>query len=104
MEGNKNGLFYFGANGQQAAPWGDGRSFQCVVGPVSRGAVLSGGGTTGNCDGTFSYDLNARWAQKPSQNPGAGAVVQLQLWTRDPLNTSAQKTILSNALQFTVMP
>ena len=38
------------------------------------------------------------------QNPGAGAVVQVQLWTRDPLNTSAQKTILSNALQFTVMP
>ena len=104
MEGNKNGLYYFGANGQQASPWGDGRSFQCVVGPVSRGAVISGGGTSGNCDGTFSYDLNARWTQNPNQNPGAGAVVQLQLWTRDPLNTSAQKTILSNALQFTVMP
>ena len=104
MEGAKSGRYFWGANGQQQLPWGDGASFQCVVGPVSRGALLSGGGTVGNCDGTFSYDLNTRWTQQPHQNPGAGAVVQMQLWTRDPLNTSSQKTILSNGLQFTVGP
>ena len=66
--------------------------------------MLSGGGTSGTCDGSYSQDFNALWTQSPGKNPGAGAVVQVQLWTRDPLNTSNQKTILSSALQFTVMP
>ena len=104
VEGSKDGLFFFGSSGRQANSWGNGTSFQCVVPPVARAGLLFGSGTIGACDGTFSQDLNARWATNPAQNPGAGAVVQAQLWYRDPFNTSNQTTSLSDALEFTVAP
>ena len=34
VQGQKDGLFFFGTNGQQANPWGNGTSYQCVVPPV----------------------------------------------------------------------
>jgi hypothetical protein len=71
---------------------------------VNRGGILQGTGTAGQCNGTLSQDLNARWTSKPSQNPGAGATVQAQLWYRDPLNTSNQTTSLSDAIEFAVVP
>jgi hypothetical protein len=80
-------------------------SFQCVVPPVMRGGLLTGTGTPGLCDGTFSQDLNARWCPScsaPPQNPGVAAVVQAQLWYRDPGNTSNQTTSLSDAIEFTI--
>jgi hypothetical protein len=107
VEGSKDGIFFFGSNGQQAAPWGNGTSFQCVVPPVSRAGNLPGNGTNGACDGSFSQDLNAHWCPtcpKPNQNPGAGALVQAQLWYRDPANTSNQTTSLSDAVEFFVGP
>jgi hypothetical protein len=104
VEGNKDGLFFMGTNGRQASPWGNGASFQCVAPPVARAGLLTGTGTTGLCDGAFAQDLNARWAAKPPQNPGPGAVVQAQLWYRDPFNTSNQTTSLSNAIEFLVGP
>ena len=107
VEGQKDGLFFFGANGRQANAWGNGTSFQCVVPPVRRAGLLSGTGSSGACDGGFSQDLNATWCAscpKPSANPGPGAVVQAQLWYRDPQNTSNQTTSLSNALEFTLAP
>jgi len=106
-EGGKSGLFFFGANGGQANPWGNGTSYQCVAPPVKRGGLLYGNGTPGACDGGFLQDLNALWCgacPKPSHNPGAGALVQAQLWYRDPLNTSNQTTSLSDALEFLVGP
>jgi hypothetical protein len=104
LEGQKDGLFYFGWNGKQAVAWGNGTSFRCVVPPTKRGALLLGVGTNGACNGTFSYDLNARWTAKPGQNPGAGNKVQLQLWYRDPGNTSNRTTSFSDALEFGVCP
>ncbi len=104
VEGAKDGLFFFGVNGRQANSWGNGSSFQCVVPPVQRGGLQVGTGTSGNCDGYFNQDLNARWTAKPAQNPGSGAVVQAQLWYRDPMNTSNQTTSLSGAVEFTVLP
>ena len=104
VEGSKDGLFFFGTNGRQANSWGNGTSFQCVVPPVKRAGVLAGTGTNGACDGAFSQDLNAHWRPIPQKNPGAGALVQAQLWYRDPQNTSNQTTSLSDALEFTVQP
>jgi hypothetical protein len=104
VEGAKDGLFFFGANGRQANPWGNGTSFQCVVPPVQRAGLLTGSGTSGLCDGQFSQDLNAYWTAKPAANPGAGATVQAQLWYRDPLSTSNQTTSLSDAVEFPVAP
>jgi len=104
VEAGKLGLFYFGANGRKAAPWGNGTSWQCVQLPTKRGATITSSGTPGTCTGSVSYDLNARWNAKPIQNPGAGALVQAQLWYRDGLNTSNQTTSLSDAVEFTVCP
>ena len=104
LEGQRDSMFFYGANGRQAAPWGSGTSLQCVVAPVKRGGLQSPGGTLGLCDSVLSQDLNARWTAKPAHNPGAGAVVQAQFWYRDPTNTSNQTTSLSNALEFTVQP
>jgi len=107
VEGAKDGLFFFATNGRQANPWGSGTSYQCVIPPVNRGGLLSSVGTTGLCDGWFKQDLNALWCAgcpKPLKNPGAGALMQAQLWYRDPQSTSNQTTSLSNAVEFTVGP
>ncbi len=69
-----------------------------------RGRLLAGSGTPGACDGDLSQDLDARWTAKPSQNPGAGAVVQAQLWYRDLLNTGNQTASLSGAVEFCLAP
>jgi hypothetical protein len=107
VEGGKDGLFFFGTNGRQANSWGSGTSFQCVAPPVKRAGLLQGVGTPGVCDGFFSQDMNARWCPtcpNPLNNPGAGALVQAQLWYRDPFNTSNQTTSLSDAIEFAVGP
>ena len=107
VEGGKDALFFLGSSGRQANPWGSGTSFQCVTPPVTRASLLTGRGTPEACDGAFFQDLNALWCPtcpKPAKNPGAGAVVQAQLWYRDPLNTSNQTTSLSDALEFLVGP
>jgi hypothetical protein len=108
LEGDKDGLFFFGVTGRQAAPWGTSTSYLCVTPPMSRGGLLTKVGTPGACDGAFSQDLNALWCPtcpNPIVNPGAGAVVDLQLWYRDPQNPINNKTTsMSNALEFTVAP
>ena len=74
---------------------------------MKRCGVLAGNGTMGACDGVLSQDLNALWCPtcpKPGHNPGAGAVVQAQLWYRDPLNTSNQTTSFSDGIEFVVQP
>jgi len=53
---------------------------------------------------SFSDDLNALWHAVPAKNPGAGALVQAQLWYRDPFNTSLRKTGFSDAIEFPVGP
>ncbi len=107
VEGEKDGIFFFGSNGRQAIPWGSGTSYRCVVPPVRRAGLLAGVGTSGLCDGSFSQDLNALWCPtcpKPAANPGAGAVVQAQLWYRDPLSTSNRTTSLSDAVEVQIAP
>jgi hypothetical protein len=105
VEGQKDGLFFFGDNGRQANSWGNSTSFQCVVPPVKRTSLLVGNGHNGQCDGAFSLDMNSVWTNQPAKNPGAGAVVQAQLWYRDPFNTANnQATSLSDAIEFLVLP
>lgn len=104
VEGAKDGLFFYGANGQQAVPWGTG--FQCVVPPVKRCGLLPGIGSANACDGVFGQDINALWCPtcpKANHNPGAGATVQAQFWYRDPWNTATTKsTTMSDAIEFVV--
>jgi hypothetical protein len=104
VEGNKTGMFLFGANGRQANPWGTSTSYQCALPPLSSCGLLPGAGTSGQCDGSFAQDLNALWSVKPGLNPGMGSTVQAQLWYRDPLSTSSQTTSFSDAIEFGVGP
>jgi hypothetical protein len=107
VEGLKDGLFFYGQSGRQANSWGTSSSYQCVVPPVKRGGLLTGVGTSGLCDGSFSQDLNARWCPscpKPTHGPTAGQKLQLQLWHRDPFSTSNRTTSLSGALEVDVAP
>jgi len=55
----------------------------------------------------MSRDLNASWCPtcpKPAQNPGVGAVVQLQAWYRDPMAAGVTNTAMSDAIEFTILP
>jgi hypothetical protein len=107
VEGTRDGMFFYGQGGRQASPWGSGTSVMCILPSRLRGGVLPGNGTPGACDGAFAQDLNARWCAtcpKPDHNPGAGAVLQVQFWYRDPQNTSNQTTSLSDALEVYVGP
>jgi hypothetical protein len=107
VEGDKDGLYFFGTNGRQANNWGSSSSFQCLVTPVLRSGLIQGIGTPGLCDNSISRDLNALWCPtctNPLKNPGAGALVGIQLWYRDPFSTSNQTTGLTNAMEFTVCP
>lgn len=108
VEGLKDGLFFYGQNGQQANSWGTSSSFQCVVTPVKRGGLLTGVGNTGVCDGVFTQDLNARWCApncpKWKHAPTPGQKMQIQCWYRDPLNTGNQTTSLSDGLEVDICP
>jgi hypothetical protein len=104
VEGNKNGTFFFGTTGQQVSPWGFSGSKMCVMAPRYRTGLLLGVGTPGACDGSFSLDLNALWCAtcpKPLKNPGPGVECNAQLWYRDPFNTGAPDSSMSNGLSFT---
>jgi hypothetical protein len=103
-EGSKQGIFFYAWNGRQANPWGNGSSYQCVVPPVRRTGVQLGGGTDGNCDGSWSLDFNAYVTAKPFKAPPAGTPTQMQLWYRDPQSTSNQTTSLSDAIEFSMAP
>jgi hypothetical protein len=105
VEGSKDGIFFYGFNGPQANSWGSGSSYQCVTPPVKRAPIMSGSGTGGACDGAFNIDLNSFWSTAPANKvPAPGGQVNLQLWHRDPMNTSNQTTTLSDALEFSVCP
>jgi len=103
-EGGKDGLYFFSTNGRKANSWGNGTSFQCVVPPVQRTPLITGTGTSGACDGNLGIDFNAWMTANPSKAPAAGSTVDMQLWFRDPGNTSNQTTSFSDGIEFGVCP
>jgi hypothetical protein len=105
VEGQKQGLFFYGLSGALAQPWGTGSSFLCIKAPTQRGAAQNSGGTINACNGSLALDWNAFIATNPSAlgNPFAGGETGwIQAWFRDP--PSPKSTNLSNAIQFTVCP
>ncbi len=106
VEGQKQGLIFYGASGAVAFPWAsNSTSFFCAKSPTSRLALQVSGGTSGQCDGAFSSDLRAHLAANPSAigNPlVAGAKLQAQAWFRDP--PAPRTTNLSNAVEVTACP
>lgn len=104
VEGSKDGQFFYGINGRQGVSWGNGTSYRCVVPPTDRGGLQLATGSNNACDGSFAQDLTALWTAAPAKNPGAGSTAQLQLWYRDPNNTSNRTTSFSDGLEFTLCP
>jgi hypothetical protein len=106
VEGQKQGLLFYGISGRNNTPWGvGGTSFLCVKAPTQRMGVQSSGGTSGACDGGLSQD----WLAFVAATPGAlgvpfssGQQVNAQGWYRDP--PAVKTTNLSDGLEFTTVP
>ena len=105
VEGQKQGLIFYGVNGRQAVQWGVGSSFLCVKSPTQRLPAQSSGGTVSSCNGSLSADWLAFIAANPTSLGvpfSAGATCQVQGWFRDP--PAPKSTSLSDALEFTLVP
>jgi hypothetical protein len=107
IEGQKQGLFFYGVDnaGFAPLPWGPSSSWMCVKSPVQRTPVQGSGGTSGGCDGALSIDWNAFAAGNPGalgQPFAAGDEIFVQGWFRDP--PSPKTTMLSDALRFVLGP
>jgi hypothetical protein len=106
VEGQKQGLLFYGISGRAATPWGSGgTSFLCVKAPTQRMGVQSSGGTPAACDGALSED----WLGFMASHPGAlgqpissGQTINAQAWYRDP--PAVKTTNLSDGLEFTLVP
>jgi hypothetical protein len=108
-EGNKQGLLFYGMNGQNLSgtPWGVGSSSTlCVKAPTQRTPLQPLSGTAGQCNASYNIDWNAYMAANPGSvgNPRTvGQSFDAQYWYRD--NTAAVKsTSLSDGLHFTLAP
>jgi len=105
VEGQRQGLIFYGIDNSGFAPnpWGTG--FFCVKPPVQRSFPQSSGGTVGACDGALTLDWNAFHVLLPGalgQPFAAGDSIYLQGWFRDP--ASSPVTAFSNALEVTLGP
>lgn len=105
VEGQRQGLIFYGLDNTGFAPnpWGTG--FFCVKPPVQRSFPQNSGGTAGACDGAMTLDWNAFHVLLPGalgQPFAAGDKIYLQGWFRDP--TSFPVTAFSNALEVTLGP
>ena len=106
VEGAKQGIQFYGINGQAATPWASGStSFLCVKLPTQRMPVQNSGGTANACDGSISTDFLAYIAGNPGALGApfsAGDVVNFQTWFRDP--PAPKTTNLSDGLEVTLLP
>jgi hypothetical protein len=105
LEGQRQGLVFYGTTGRASVPWGASSSLLCVKSPTQRSAPQNSGGVAGNCDGVLSFDFNAFATANPGalgQPFAAGHVLQAQGWYRDPPSTKG--TALSDALEFDLAP
>jgi photosystem II stability/assembly factor-like uncharacterized protein len=105
VEGQRQGLIFYGTSGRVAVAWGPGSSFLCVKTPTQRTSPRSSAGTLLSCDGVLALDWNS-WLQTHPFALGvpfsAGQRVWAQAWFRDP--PAAKTTNLSNALEFMLAP
>ena len=106
VEGQKNGIIFYGTAGPVATPWGlGGTSYLCVKSPTQRTGSQLTGGTAGACNGTMSLDLLAYLNANPGAlgNPfSAGQQCWIQGWFRDP--PAVKTTSLSDGLDVTFQP
>jgi Tol biopolymer transport system component len=106
LDGQRQGIFFYGIGGRLAQPWAAGStSYLCVKPPTQRTAAQTSGGTAGACDGALVLDFFQFAATHPAalgQPFAPGQSLQLQAWFRDP--PAPKTTNLSNALEATLNP
>ena len=106
VEGQRQGLLFYGLFGPKAAAWAPGNtSTLCVRSPLQRTVVASSGGAAGTCTGALTLDFQSYLAAHPTalgQPFQPGTIVNMQAWFRDP--AAPGTTNLSNALQFKTCP
>ena len=106
VEGQRQGLLFYGLLGPKAAAWAPGNtSTLCVRSPLQRTVVASSGGAAGTCTGALTLDFQSYLAAHPTalgQPFQPGTIVNVQAWFRDP--AAPGTTNLSNALQFKTCP
>lgn len=105
VEGQRQGILFYGINGRSASPWGTGTSMLCVKAPTQRTTAQGSGGTAGACDGAFVLDWNQFVASTPGVLGapfGSGDTVWAQGWYRDP--PAPKTTSLTGGLEFTLCP
>ncbi|MCC7013315.1 MAG: hypothetical protein IT454_12190 [Planctomycetes bacterium] len=105
VEGQKTGLIFYGLTRHTGSWCSSGSSFLCVKSPTMRTPAQNTAGTAGACDGTITLDWNAFQLANIGalgQPFGAGDVVDLQAWFRDP--PACKTTNTSNAVELTYLP
>ncbi|MBM3987870.1 MAG: VCBS repeat-containing protein [Planctomycetes bacterium] len=106
VEGQKQGLIFYGITGRNAASWATGSSsFLCVKAPTQRMNTLNSGGANNTCTGSFAIDWRDWMAARPTalgQPLSSGQVFNGQCWFRDP--SAPGTTNLSQGLEWTLCP
>ena len=99
----RNGVFFYGLAGRASVPFQGG--LRCIAAPVHRTDIQSSGGNPlppDDCSGVFALDFNA-WIQSGiDPSLAAGALVDVQNWSRD--QQASFGTSLSDALELTIQP
>jgi hypothetical protein len=105
LEGQRDGIIFFGTSGQIAKAWPSNAGTMCVRMPLQRTPVQTSSGTSGQCDGALDLD----WNSYVAAHPGAlgtpftlGATVFTQVWMRDP--PSSYGSVLTSGLRFVMRP
>jgi hypothetical protein len=110
IRNNKNGLLFYGVNGQTALPFQGGTL--CVKAQVRRTPSVNSGGSpapANDCTGVFSIDMNLFAVGGLGGSPLAaltvpGTIVDCQWWGRDPGFPAPNNTTLSNAAEYKICP
>jgi subtilisin-like proprotein convertase family protein len=107
VEGQKQGLLFYGVSGQVNFPWcpSNSPSLLCVKAPTQRIFPQGTGGTAGQCNGQLQNDWNLfqnTFVGAVGAPFSAGTVVTMQGWFRDP--PACKTTFLSQGITLTYQP
>jgi len=107
VEGQKQGLLFYGVSGQVNFPWcpTNSPSLLCVKAPTQRIFPQGTGGTVGQCNGQLQNDWNLfqnTFVGAVGAPFSSGDVVTMQGWFRDP--PACKTTFLSQGITLTYQP
>jgi len=109
VRNNKTGMLFYGISGAQANPFQGGTL--CVKGPIRRTPTTNAGGNpppNNDCSGLHTFDMtNFAFLGLHNANPALkvpGTRVNCQWWGRDQGFPMPNNTMLSDALEYVVVP